>query len=101
MGASQSRAGSFKNKRALALASKVSWHPAAVAELCWSDDPDYITGYVAGKKMGYQRITAMKEYGTEEGCRVFFIDGSNDVNTYIHDLEKQPILIEWEEDHDS
>ncbi|MEY9216805.1 6-carboxyhexanoate--CoA ligase [Bacillus subtilis] len=51
--------------------------------------------------MGYQRITAMKEYGTEEGCRVFFIDGSNDVNTYIHDLEKQPILIEWEEDHDS
>lgn len=54
-------------KEALALASKVSQHPAAVAELCWSDDPDYITGYVAGKKMGYQRITAMKEYGTEEG----------------------------------
>nr|WGD91398.1 6-carboxyhexanoate--CoA ligase [Bacillus subtilis] len=88
-------------KEYLALASKVSRHPAAIAELCWSDDPDYITGYVAGKKMGYQRITAMKEYGTEEGCRVFFIDGSNDVNTYIHDLEKQPILIEWEEDHDS
>lgn len=88
-------------KEALALASKVSRHPAAIAELCWSDDPDYITGYVAGKKMGYQRITAMKEYGTEEGCRVFFIDGSNDVNTYIHDLERQPILIEWEEDHDS
>lgn len=88
-------------KEALALASKVSEHPATVAELCWSDDPDYITGYVAGKKLGYQRITAMKEYGTEEGCRIFFADGSVNVNTYINDLEKQPILIEWEEDDDS
>ncbi|MEG7381312.1 6-carboxyhexanoate--CoA ligase [Bacillus subtilis] len=88
-------------KEALALASKVSRHPITIAELCWSDDPDYITGYVAGKKMGYQRITAMKEYGIEEGCRIFFIDGSEDANTYIHELEKQPILIEWEEDHDS
>lgn len=101
MGASQSRASSFKNKRGPCARFKGKPTPAAIAELCWSDDPDYITGYVAGKKMGYQRITAMKEYGTEEGCRVFFIDGSNDVNTYIHDLEKQPILIEWEEDHDS
>ncbi|MCI4137736.1 6-carboxyhexanoate--CoA ligase [Bacillus vallismortis] len=88
-------------KEALALASKVGAHPAAVAELCWSDDPDYITGYVAGKKIGYQRITAMKEYGNEEGCRIFFIDGSEDANTYIHELEKQPFLVEWEEDHDS
>ncbi|KUP41434.1 6-carboxyhexanoate--CoA ligase [Bacillus halotolerans] len=88
-------------KEALALASKVSEHPATIAELCWSDDPDYITGYVAGKKLGYQRITAMKEYGTEEGCRIFFADGSVNVNTYINDLEKQPILIEWEEDDDS
>ncbi|MGG1247371.1 6-carboxyhexanoate--CoA ligase [Bacillus spizizenii] len=88
-------------KEALALATKASRYPAAVAELCWSDDPDYITGYVAGKKMGYQRITAMKEYGSEEGSRIFFINSSEDVNTYIHDLEKQPILIEWEEDHDS
>ncbi len=60
-------------KEALALASKVSWHPAAIAELCWSDDPDYITGYVASKKLGYQRITAMKEYGAEAGCRVFLL----------------------------
>ena len=27
-----------------------------VAELCWSDDPDYTTGYVAGKNIGYVRI---------------------------------------------
>ncbi|MEC1750476.1 6-carboxyhexanoate--CoA ligase [Bacillus mojavensis] len=88
-------------KEALALASKVSDHPAAVAELCWSDDPDYITGYVASHKLGYQRITAMKEYGNEEGCRIFFADGSEDVNSYINYLVKQPIFIDWEEDDDS
>ncbi|MDI5789105.1 6-carboxyhexanoate--CoA ligase [Bacillus licheniformis] len=36
-------------KEALAIASKVCEHPAVIAELCWSDDPDYITGYVAAK----------------------------------------------------
>ena len=34
----------------IVLATKVSAHPATVAELCWSDDPEYITGYVASRK---------------------------------------------------
>jgi 6-carboxyhexanoate--CoA ligase len=59
-------------KEALMLATKVSAHPATVAELCWSDDPEYITGYVASKKQGYQRIMKLKEYA-HEGSRIPFV----------------------------
>ncbi|MBT2697597.1 6-carboxyhexanoate--CoA ligase [Bacillus sp. ISL-40] len=88
-------------KEALVLATKVNEHPATVAELCWSDDPEYITGYVASKKLGYQRITKLKEYGDEHGCRIFFVDGLSDLHSYIHYLEKQPIFIHWEEENDT
>ncbi|MFC0557569.1 6-carboxyhexanoate--CoA ligase [Halalkalibacter alkalisediminis] len=91
---------SSRLKEALVLATKVCDHPATIAELCWSDDPDYITGYVASKKIGYQRITRLKEYGDEQGCRIFFVDGIQNVSTYISYLEKQPILIQWGEDDD-
>lgn len=84
-------------KEALVLATKVSAHPATIAELCWSDDPEYITGYVASKNLGYQRITQLKESGDEHGCRIFFVDGLNNLPSYIEYLEKQPILIHWEE----
>ncbi|WP_078410052.1 6-carboxyhexanoate--CoA ligase [Priestia abyssalis] len=82
-------------KEALVLATKVSAHPATVAELCWSDDPEYVTGYVASKKQGYQRITKLKEYGDELGCRIFFVDGLSDLHSYIDYLEKQPIFVQW------
>ena len=82
-------------KEALVLATKVSAHPATVAELCWSDDPEYITGYVASKKQGYQRIMKLKEYGDERGCRIFFVDGLSDLHSYIDYLEKQPIFVQW------
>lgn len=36
-------------REALVLASKVAYGPGTVAELCWSDDPDYVTGYVGSK----------------------------------------------------
>ncbi|MED1470726.1 6-carboxyhexanoate--CoA ligase [Bacillus salipaludis] len=85
-------------KEALVLATKVSQHPATIAELCWSDDPEYISGYVASKKLGYQRITRLKEFGDERGCRIFFIDGLSDLHAYITYLEKQPIFVEWEEE---
>ncbi|MBD1379545.1 6-carboxyhexanoate--CoA ligase [Metabacillus arenae] len=84
-------------KEALVLATKVSEHPATIAELCWSDDPDYITGYVASKKLGYRRITKLKEFGDEQGCRIFFVNGLEDLNSYIHYLEKQPVFVQWEE----
>ncbi|WP_209124172.1 6-carboxyhexanoate--CoA ligase [Alkalihalobacillus sp. BA299] len=90
-------------KEALVLATKVCEHPATVAELCWSDDPEYITGYVASSSLGYQRITKLKEYGDERGCRIFFVDGlksAKDLNTYIRYLEKQPVIIQWEKELD-
>ncbi|MGO4889288.1 6-carboxyhexanoate--CoA ligase [Anaerobacillus sp. MEB173] len=82
-------------KEALVLATKVCDHPSTIAELCWSDDPDYITGYVASKKLGYQRITKLKEPGDERGCRIFFVNGLQDLMSYIDYLEKQPIFIQW------
>ncbi|MFP7225304.1 6-carboxyhexanoate--CoA ligase [Priestia filamentosa] len=87
-------------KEALTLASKVSMHQATVAELCWSDDPDYTTGYVASKKFGYQRITTLKQYGNEQGCRIFFVDSSEDVTKYIDYLKTNPVLIQWEVNHE-
>ncbi|TVP81922.1 MAG: 6-carboxyhexanoate--CoA ligase [Alkalicoccus sp.] len=84
-------------KEALTLAAKVCRHPAVTAELCWSDDPGYVTGYVAGSRLGYQRITKLKERGDEQGCRVFFVDGRADIKSCIHYLEKDPIIIRWRE----
>ncbi|WP_332694982.1 6-carboxyhexanoate--CoA ligase [Halalkalibacter lacteus] len=89
-----------KVKEALVLASKVASHPSTIAELCWSDDPNYMTGYVASSKLGYQRITKLKEYGDDRGCRIFFVDNVTDLNTYIDFLEKQPIFVQWEEEND-
>ena len=56
----------------IVLATKVSTHPATIAELCWLDDPKYITGYV--------------------------VDGLSDLHAYIDYLEKQPIFVQWGED---
>ncbi|MBI0577915.1 6-carboxyhexanoate--CoA ligase [Neobacillus cucumis] len=90
---------SHRVKEALVLATKVCAHPVTVAELCWSDDPEYTTGYVASKKLGYQRITNLKKYGDELGCRIFFVDGLSDLHSYIDYLEKQPIFVQWEEEN--
>ncbi|MBO1511212.1 6-carboxyhexanoate--CoA ligase [Metabacillus bambusae] len=88
-------------KEALVLATKVCNHELTIAELCWSDDPDYITGYVASKNIGYQRITQLKHFGDERGCRIFFVDTLSDINTYMSYLEEQPILVQLEEDHET
>ncbi|WP_091579973.1 6-carboxyhexanoate--CoA ligase [Alteribacillus bidgolensis] len=83
----------FRLKEALTLAAKVCRHSATIAELCWSDDPNYITGYVASPKRGYERITKMKEKGDEQGGRVLFIDPVQDVDAYVYYLEKKPFMI--------
>jgi len=46
----------FRTREALALATKVAHAPGMVAELCWSDDPDYTAGYVASRATGYVRF---------------------------------------------
>ena len=44
---------------AVVLATKVAHAPGIVGEICLSDDPDYVTGYVASKRIGYARITCL------------------------------------------
>ncbi|MDV2683587.1 6-carboxyhexanoate--CoA ligase [Alkalihalophilus lindianensis] len=87
-------------KEALVLATKVIHHPATTAELCWSDDPDYITGYVANRALGYQRITQLKELGDEKGCRIFYVDPTKveNLDAYINYLTRQPVFIHWEKE---
>ncbi|MCK4537132.1 MAG: hypothetical protein KAT93_08965, partial [Desulfuromonadales bacterium] len=78
---------------ALVLAGKVLKAPGIVAELCWSDAPDYVTGYVASPIEGYQRITRLKEAGDPMGGRIFFIDRRNwDRDEFIAFLEQRGVL---------
>jgi len=77
---------------ALVLATKVAWVQGNIAELCWSDDPSYTAGYVASKKLGYVRIPHLKYKGEPRGGRVFFV-ANIDLNSYIDEMEKTPILV--------
>lgn len=79
---------------ALVLATKVANAPGIIGEICISDDPDYVTGYVASKSEGYVRITRMKEPGSPLGGRIFLYDGSRaDIQRTIDFLEKQHVLV--------
>lgn len=99
MGRAEVTAGCAQGKNhyqeALVLATKVAHAPGMVAEICISDDPDYVTGYVASPLLGYVRITCMKEAGSPEGGRIFFVRGSREeLAQTVHYLEHQPVLVE-------
>lgn len=80
---------------ALTLASKVLSTPQVIAELCWSDDPDYTAGYVASESSGYQRISQLKPAGEVRGGRAFFISQpTDDMTSLIQYLECTPYLIQ-------
>ncbi len=80
---------------ALVLSGKVLQAPGIVAELCWSDAPDYVTGYVAAPQCGYQRISQLKTAGDKRGGRVFFVDRSKvTVSALVDYLERQPVLFD-------
>jgi 6-carboxyhexanoate--CoA ligase len=80
---------------ALLLAGKVLGAPGLVAELCWSDDPEYATGYVADPQNGYQRIVPLKALGDPKGGRVFFVrrDGW-DRERFVAALERAAVLFD-------
>ena len=85
-------------EEALILASKIASSKGIVAELCWSDDPSYVIGYV-GTKENYERIPILKDEGNPIGGRVFFVDANQLNDDYTLDdliayLEKQVVLIE-------
>ena len=79
---------------AVVLATKVANAPGIVGEICVSDDPDYVTGYVATKEIGYCRITTIKEKGDPCGGRIFLYRGPREgVPKTIEYLQKQCVLV--------
>lgn len=82
-------------REALVLASKVQAAPGIVAEICVSDDPDYVTGYVASKTLGYRRIETIKDKGDSAGGRIFLFRGPDClVRKCIDFLENQTVLVD-------
>lgn len=79
---------------AIVLATKVAYAPNIIGEICISDDPDYVTGYVASKETGYVRITKLKELGSQDGGRIFLYRGGvSEVQSCIDYLEKRKVLV--------
>uniref|UniRef100_A0A7C4AJJ8 6-carboxyhexanoate--CoA ligase n=1 Tax=Thermodesulfovibrio aggregans TaxID=86166 RepID=A0A7C4AJJ8_9BACT len=78
---------------ALTVASKVASCPEIIAELCVSDNPDYTTGYIASKLLGYLRITNIKNEGQDIGGRAFFVKTPSDIEKLIKFLEKTPVIV--------
>lgn len=81
-------------REALVLASKVASCRDILAEVCISDDPDYTTGYVASKCLGYVRIPHIKKKRDRRGGRIFFLREDADVQSVIQYLEKTPAIIQ-------
>jgi len=87
--------GHHRVAEALVLAGKVLKAPGMVAELCWSDDPAYLAGYVADALHGYQRITRLKDAGDSLGGRALFVDTRNwERGACVTYLERQPLLFD-------
>ena len=81
-------------REALVLATKVVNAPGMLAELCMSDDPDYVTGYFASKEHGYVRLCPIKEKGSGRGGRIFVFDSAKaGAQAAIHYLEKEKVLV--------
>ena len=83
-------------REALVLASKVQSAAEVMAELCWSDDLTYTTGYVANKS-GYYRIPHLKLLNSPNGGRVFFIKADTNIDALVSYLENTPVLIRPQE----
>lgn len=84
----------FRTREALALATKVAHAPNMVAELCWSDEPDYTAGYVASRIVGYVRFPVLKQSGDPRGGRVFFVDKDTlDMDALARYLQTETVLI--------
>jgi len=84
----------FRTREALALATKVAYAPGMLAELCWSDEPDYTAGYVSSLTTGYVRFPILKLQGDPRGGRAFFVDGDRlEIETFIRYLQTEVVLI--------
>ncbi len=80
---------------AVVLATKVANAPGIVGEICMSDDPDYVTGYVATRRIGYARITCLKRLGDPAGGRIFLYRGPREkVGETIDFIQRRCVLVE-------
>lgn len=83
-----------RTREALSLATKVAHAPGVVAELCWSDDPDYIAGYAASLCTGYVRIPVLKQTDDPKGGRAIFVNPAVlNLPSLINYLQADPVLI--------
>lgn len=82
----------FRTREALAVAGKVLW-AGVLAELCWSDAPDYAPGYVATPGDGYVRFPVFKPSGAAGG-RVFFLPPDADVDACVERLQRRSVWID-------
>lgn len=79
---------------AIVLATKVANALGIVGEICMSDDPDYVTGYVASRRIGYVRISCMKRIGDPSGGRIFLYRGARkDVGDAIDFIQRRCVLV--------
>ena len=83
---------SVHSREALILASKVLASPYVLGELCWSDDPDYTTGYVSYEHT-YHRLSPMKPFGSAIGGRAFFVDPHTNFEELIQYLSSTPTWV--------
>lgn len=84
-----------KNHRreAMVLATKALSAPGILAEASISDDPDYISGYIATKE-GYFRISHLKEWGSPYGLRIMLFDSkAADLDECIDYLQNRNVLV--------
>jgi len=77
---------------AVALASKTIW-AGALAEVGWSDDPEYVAGYVATEREGYVRFPAVKEQGDTRGVRVILVVRGSDQAELMATLERRTLWL--------
>ena len=93
-GASSSNSNKDHFREAIVLATKVINAPGIISELCLSDDPDYLVGYISSLKHGYVRLNPMKAMGDPHGGRIFIFDSRKaDPADTIAYLEKQKVLV--------
>ena len=79
---------------AVVLATKVANAPGIVGEICMSDDPDYVTGYVASRRLGYVRITCLKHRSDPAGGRIFLYRGARGgIPAAIDFIERRCVLV--------
>jgi 6-carboxyhexanoate--CoA ligase len=84
----------FRTREALALATKAAHAPGMVAELCWSDDPDYTAGYTASLCTGYVRFPFLKQGGDAKGGRAFFVNMEMlNMDVLLRYLQQDAVLI--------